>query len=185
MSLPLAVAVWIGVFVLFLCLLIVVTSWRVRLIWRSVPKQHLSIKAGIFGKQGPSVTVYDGHALEKSKSKKTGELKKVKVRRTPSPHFVLKAFDCLISASSKLHVEKADIRAEFGFKDPADTGHIYGLLAPLNHVISSPNPIVFTAYPNFSAQCLRGNADICVRFRPILLLGSIFGFVWQTKGLRR
>lgn len=75
------------------------------------------------------------------------------------------------------------LRCEFGLDDPADTGRLYGTLAPFLVAIGAGGADV-RCQPDFQEACLRGSCGGQIRVRPISLLSVVIGFVCSRPILR-
>ena len=75
------------------------------------------------------------------------------------------------------------LRVDFGLDDPADTGRLYGTLAPfLVAAVSSGFDV--RCRPDFQEACLRGSCGGQIRARPISLLNVVVSFLCSPPMLR-
>lgn len=75
------------------------------------------------------------------------------------------------------------LRCEFGLDDPADTGRLYGTLAPFL-VAAGAGGADVRCQPDFQDACLRGACGGQIRVRPISLLGVVVRFLCSRPMLR-
>lgn len=75
------------------------------------------------------------------------------------------------------------LRAEFGLDDPADTGQLYGAVAPLL-IAATAGGFDVSCRPNFFQPGLQGSCGGRIRVRPISLVGLLVGFLCSLPTLR-
>ncbi len=75
------------------------------------------------------------------------------------------------------------LRVDFGLDDPADTGRLYGTLAPFL-VAAASSGFDVRCRPDFQEARLRGSCGGQIRARPISLLGVVVGFLCSPPMLR-
>ena len=75
------------------------------------------------------------------------------------------------------------LRVDFGLDDPADTGRLYGTLAPFLVAATSSGCDV-RCRPDFQDAGLRGSCGGQIRARPISLLSVVVGFLCSPPMLR-
>ena len=86
---------------------------------------------------------------------------------------------------SAFHIDRLELDADFGFEDPAETGHLYGLLCPILYGIPPSPRWRIAIRPVFGQAFFRADAKGAVRVTPAALLLPVAGFVWQVWGPRR
>ena len=79
--------------------------------------------------------------------------------------------------------EDFSLYAEFGFDDPADTGRVYGALAPLL-LLADGKGLHVRCHPSFLRAGLEGSLATTFRVRPIAVVGLGIGFVFSPPALR-
>jgi hypothetical protein len=85
----------------------------------------------------------------------------------------------------RIHLVELHVDAEFGLGDPADTGHVYGLLIPLKYSGLLPRSVSLDLRPDFTETCLSGCLTTVFRVTLAALCVPILGFAWQIYGPRR
>lgn len=80
--------------------------------------------------------------------------------------------------------ETLHLDAEFGLNDPADTGQVYGCLAPLQYGAPWPPCVSIALRPNFERVCLCGELQATLRLRAAALLPPAARFAWRAFGPR-
>jgi hypothetical protein len=83
-----------------------------------------------------------------------------------------------------IHVQYVEVDLEVGTGDPAETGLIFGVIAPSVALATfgfTPN---IRIQPNFVENTLEGYARVAVRVYPIMLLPPLVAFVLSPATLR-
>ena len=75
------------------------------------------------------------------------------------------------------------LRVDFGLDDPADTGRLYGTLAPVMFAAEAGGCDV-RCWPNFQEPSLRGSCGGRIQARPISVLGVVIRFLGSPAILR-
>jgi len=176
-----------GVAALLLVLVVLVaTPWKLHVNWRSAPENHLAVRAQAFGGLVPLFELAsDLHGSTKAKLAKSRS--RLGARRRPP--LTARSFSAILGLVKglirRLDVEDIRVDAEFGSGDPAETGQIYGLLAPLTFSTHQIQNLSLVARPNFDERCLNGSADMRVRLVPIILVIPLVRFAWRLYGPAR
>lgn len=139
-----------------------------------------SVEARAFGKWGPWIKIVPGKenpARKKPTPTKRKNASRFKTKRT-WPEIAAAAKRLFSDLAGVFSIHDLNIKAEFGTFDPADTGVIYGIVAPLNY--SSCNKIAL--YPNFDGPFLQGNCTVTLQFRPLRLVMPSLRFAWALLG---
>lgn len=90
----------------------------------------------------------------------------------------------LVDALGSVRWEVLHLDAEYGLGDPADTGQLFGCLAPLQYGAAWPPGVCIALRPNFSHACLCGELRATLRLRTVRLLPAAARFVWRVYGPR-
>lgn len=83
----------------------------------------------------------------------------------------------------RVAVEDLQLRVEYGFDDPADTGRVCGVVAPLAVAASSLGWNV-QAQPRFLQPGLEGAFAATLHVRPIAVVAAVAGFLFSLPFLR-
>ncbi len=83
----------------------------------------------------------------------------------------------------RLSFQDVYLRVDFGLDDPADTGRLYGTLAPFL-VAAASSGFDVRCRPDFQEPSLRGSYGGQIRARPISLLSVVVGFLCSPPTLR-
>ena len=83
-----------------------------------------------------------------------------------------------------VRVQNFVLRARYGFDDPADTGQLYGALAPVL-VLASVKEVDLICTPDFAQQSVEGTCSGIISVRPLSVAGVIVAFlcsppVWRA-----
>jgi hypothetical protein len=185
MSTLFTLLLWGGGVALLVFILALVVSWRVQFCWRSDPDPEFAIKVNVLSEMMPALTLKGRRSTESGDPPKRAKKASGVRKRSMSLRSLSAVLECLASIIANVRIEEANVSTEFGFEDPADTGYVFGLLAPLSFSGATPGNLTFRAYPNFNACCLNGAADLSVRVTPIRLAGPIARLAWRLFGARR
>ncbi len=187
-----AVALW--VLVALAVVILAVLSLPVRLIAHaeSEPKLLLSVKASLANGLVPAFPVYRSDApSEKEKEKKAKKKSdKAKKRAGKSGRKLdwLRAIPRLFADLKKeIAIEHFQAHAIVGLSDPADTGALFGQLAPWRYGLGNWIGCHLELQPDFARARLAGRLDLTVKVTPIRLLPPLIRFgrdLWKPKGAR-
>ena len=83
----------------------------------------------------------------------------------------------------RIRVRELQVRAAFGFDDPADTGIVYGCLSPLMS-IAHARGLDVECRPMFVESGLRGVVRATVQVRPLAVMSSLVAFLLSPPALR-
>ncbi len=100
-----------------------------------------------------------------------------------TPGFLRRAARLLADVAQRVRWEEASLRARFGLDDPADTGCVYGALAPLL-VAAHGRGWDVACRPDFDEPCLEGSAAVTLRVRPISVIAAFGAFFCSPPVLR-
>jgi hypothetical protein len=96
---------------------------------------------------------------------------------------VRRVVQLVIALSRKVELERFHVDAAFGFENPADTGFVYGCLAPLL-VLAAARGLDIQCMPMFFESGVRGLLGATIRARPLIVLGTIVGFLVSPPVVR-
>lgn len=134
-------------------------------------------------------TMPRGGRLRSSRSAKQRAHRDKFVRLCRSPGFLrrlLRLFRDLMRAAQPCRVR---VRLVIGMTDPAATGYIAALLAPLRPLLKSsksgePSTVSIDISPDFSGPRLQGYSCASLRFTPVRMLGLCLGFALSPTVIR-
>ena len=114
---------------------------------------------------------------EDTPKRKSGKKKKSKV----SIRRMLKAGPRLVAQLlSRIRFEQLSADLVYGFRDPADTGMLFGLLAPVTYGASAVRNSDIHLSPDFDGAVLEGTGSAALRVTPITLVPPLMGFAWSV-----
>lgn len=83
----------------------------------------------------------------------------------------------MLAKAFKFKSGKVDL--EYGLGDPADTGMMYGYMAPVSYASPATGAFRFSAKPNFSEQMLCLDGVVWIVFKPAFLVLAIVIVAWK------
>jgi hypothetical protein len=101
-----------------------------------------------------------------------------------SEGFVRRVFKLLHAIFSATEIKRLRARFLIGLDDPADTGLVYGLLAPALSLFHALPRGDFAAVPVFDRSALEANMNIRLRLVPINYLKAAVAFIISMETLR-
>lgn len=138
-----------------------------------------------FGRLGPRFAVVDSDKPTRKKEKKARPERKSKTGVKPQSDprkIVAAAFRLISEIFASLSVDKAAFDLRFGASDPAETGAIFGCLAPLIYGTQSGRGMDVRVEPVFDRVLFDGRAELNVKLRPARLVLPLVRFGWTTFG---
>ncbi len=194
-----ALAAVAGAFLVAL-LALAVLPLRLRLAGSTSPAPRLRVELGLFGGLVPRLTAYDSaRGVAKAKARRGGAAEttpaaaRERKRRRGVPPWLRGRWPALLRGVPRLladllaclRIEHLHVDGEFGLDDPADTGRVWGMLAPLLYAVP-PLAGVATVRPRFDGATLSGDAEATLRLVPAALLPPALRFAWTVaRGGRR
>ncbi|MFN3225387.1 MAG: DUF2953 domain-containing protein [Hyphomicrobiales bacterium] len=187
-----AVALW--VLVALVAASLIVVSLPVRLIAHAESEPHflLTVTASLGAGLVPAFCVYRSDAKSdkmktKKPKKKQAEAKKRTGKSGRRLHW-MQAIPRLLSALKKeIAIEHFQAHAIVGLGDPADTGALFGQLAPWRYGLGNWIGCHLELQPDFDQARLAGQLDLTVKVTPIRLLPPLVQFgldLWRPRGAR-
>lgn len=106
-----------------------------------------------------------------------------------SEGFMRQAITLFRDLLRSLRPRRFRLRCVMGFKDPADTGRLMGLLAPLRVFARSlrvgrDSSVAIQVTPDFSGPRFQGYCSASVQFVPLKLFGIFLGFLFSPPVFR-
>lgn len=100
---------------------------------------------------------------------------------------VLRLFRCL---ATRIRVRRLRLHVRLGLDDPADTGRLWGIVAPLTWAAQVPAGADLAIEPEFTGADFRFDGEGAVRIVPIELLATLIAFAlspvtWRALRARR
>ncbi len=188
MTLLLTILLWCVLALLALLVALLVTPVRLRAHLRTSPDLSYRIEARALGGLAPGIPIADSTRPRKAvtpKQKKKPHLRKRRRRMTGGTRMLSAAPELLSGLLRPIHIDHIKIDAEFGLNDPADTGQLYGYLAPLQFGAPSGAGRFVSLRPNFERACFVGELDAALHFTPAAFLPPALRFAWHALGAAR
>ena len=79
----------------------------------------------------------------------------------------------------RIKIERLDLDMRFGLEDPAETGHLFGLLAPAVYGVSGAERVSLHVEPVFDRAVLAGRSEAVVSVVPMRLVAPVVRFGWR------
>ena len=76
-------------------------------------------------------------------------------------------------------LDRLEVQGTLGLDDPADTGMLFGVVEPLNH-IPLGEKVDIALHPSFDGARLEGICALSIRVVPILLIWPFVAFGWTV-----
>ena len=143
------------------------------------------VELGLLGGWVPGIAVVDTERPRKRKAGREKEQKHKKRRRKGGGARFLQGLPGLVRGLLRpVRVERFILDCTFGLGDPADTGQLYGMLAPVQRGtagLGGPGTRI-TLVPDFERARLEGRADVVLSLVPVRWLPPVLRFAWGTWG---
>jgi len=179
---------WLLVGLLVLVAVILLSPIHIRMTASSDPVQKVRVELRLFSARFPRLFAFDStrHVADdrvasvpaKPKSKTKPKKKHRKLPRNLS-RLIPEIPSTIKNTLRGIHIDALRVRGEFGLGDPADTGQVFGMLAPLIYIPQNPKFNVMLA-PNFNTACAHGNAEAALHFTPIRLSLPALKLAWRA-----
>lgn len=184
---------WLLLGLLVLAVVVLALPVRLRLAARTEPEPVARVELGLLGGLVPRFAVFDSAwRRDRAPPPDAGVLKperpKKKRRKGRSGGRMLRAVPRLLRDLLRcVRIEECDVSGRFGLVDPADTGQVYGLIAPLafGGAWALGENTRISVVPEFRGPCLEGRADILLAVVPLRLVPPVVRFAWHSFGPER
>jgi hypothetical protein len=186
MPIAITIMIWLLVAGLALLLLAMATPLRIELMLIKEDAWRFSVALRPFGRFGPRIALPD-------RKKKTERAPKAAPKKRPGrrswqqqPQRVARAVVRLAADILRhLRVNAVTLDLKFGLGDPAETGQVYGLLAPLIYSANAIPLVRLSIDPAFDRTILTGRAELDLSLIPVTLLAPSVRFGWSAFGPRQ
>ena len=181
------VFLWLIAAILLIAVVFLATPVVLDLDARTEPKVFITVKASALGGLMPAISLFDSRRKKTRKRKKTAKKakKKVSLRSTSGARGARIATSfpgLIIGLIGAFRFRRLVLDGDFGTGDPADTGHVFGLLTPILYGLP-PSPRIDVALrPDFSRPRLSGHLNTAVELTPLALAPPILRFAWRAFG---
>ena len=185
MGLALTVLLWTLLAVALVCLAAIILPVRFDLHLNAEPQVHYGIVARPFLGYAPGLPLLDSARPRKKPApkRKRRRARKSTRERTRRARLIAKAApDLLRGLLGAVRLEAVRLDGAFGAADPADTGHVFGLLCPLIYALPGSERCHVRLRPDFDRPLLEGRFEARVRVVPIWIAGTVLRFGWRVFG---
>jgi hypothetical protein len=186
-SAGLALALCLGL-VLGLVLAVLVLPLRLHVKGRAgVGGGHLLVRVRLMGRLCPWIVLYDSAhraAQDRATSHPEGRTARPRLRGERLRRVLAALPRLLAEGVERLTLEALTLDLRFGLADPAETGALYGALAPVIYGAGGAFGMPLRVVPEFSGPTLDGAGDGVLRLRPIRFAGPLLRLAWVAFGPR-
>lgn len=184
-----AIILWFLLGLLAVLMALLITPVRLHATLHTTPHLSYRVDARVFGGLSPELLLVDGGRARTTPETKRKPKKKVR-HAHPGSRFRGQNFGAagLRLASGLLraiHLEHLRCDLSFGLSDPADTGQIYGCLAPLQFGGTLPREVMLSVQPDFGRPHFDCDIDAAVSITAAALVPHVARFAWQVYGPSR
>ena len=179
-----AVLFWVLVALLAAVAALLCLPVRLRLFAKSEPARVARVDLGLLGGWVPWIALFDTERPKRRKAKQKREKKRMSRKRRRRGRIPRGLPGLLRGLLAQVRVERFELDCTFGLGDPAETGQLFGVLAPLQYGTAwawGPGTRI-ALVPDFDRARLDGRADVILSLVPIRWLPPVLRFAW---GLRR
>jgi hypothetical protein len=149
----------------------------------TAPRLRLRIGLRLLGGLAPPIPLLDTARRKPAKRKR---------RKPPAPprramkslRRGLSAPTLLIDLLRPIHLERLAIEADIGLADPADTGHLFGMLTAVNHARPAGSRVSISVRPDFTGPRAAGELDAVLSFVPLAFVPPGVRLAWHLFGPR-
>lgn len=191
---------WIGGGLVVLALATLAVPVQVDVVWQSSSPSssqasslgRFLVAARWFGGLTPPLNLIDSdrpRKAKKQKKKRTSKRGDAKKKRRNGFAKIwrggLASPELVMGFLRQIHFDRVVVDADIGLTNPADTGHLYGLLAPFIYAMPASSPISIMVRPDFEKVRFDGEIDAGGRVIPLTLVPSMARFAWRVFGPKR
>ncbi|MCB4457910.1 DUF2953 domain-containing protein [Leisingera sp. McT4-56] len=159
-----------------LIVLVLVSPLRIELVLRKEAGLAYSAALRPLGGFGPRIRL-SGRRQPHPAAKKPSRKRPFDARR-----LVPAAARLAVAILRRIRVRALILDAEFGSGDPAETGQMFGMLAPLAYATLPARRLQVSLQPVFDRAVLSGRAELDVSLVPAALIGPAVRFGWDAFG---
>ncbi|NNK78141.1 MAG: DUF2953 domain-containing protein [Litoreibacter sp.] len=177
---------WSLLGLLLALVLLLVTPLRLLIRATSQPRVNCQIAVQPLGGVCPPVQILD---TAKPRRKKKHAQKPHQARRKKGrfPEMTRRTRAILSGAPEliggllrRITIDRLSLDAEFGLGDPAETGHLYGIVTPVLFGIPAISSRPVSLRPNFERATLSGDVNAQLSVIPATLARPLLRFAWHV-----
>lgn len=141
---------------------------------------RLRVDVHTFGGVAPAIPVFDTARKARKSPKKPKRPDGKKTAKKGRGTALRGAWQLLVDLAEQMRIAWIRGEADFGFSDPADTGMVYGALAPIVQIGKHAAHIDLVIRPDFHREGISGNIDAAVDLVPVRLVPPVLRFGWTN-----
>lgn len=149
---------------------------RLRLRGQADRTSRLRVDVYPFAGMTPAVPVFDTARKRKKQPRKSKKRSSARSAKSASRWTERGILNLIFELAGQFEIAWIRIEAEFGLDDPADTGTLYGALAPFVYTGRFGADIDLDIRPDFNRQHIAGKIDAAVDLVPIRLVPPVLRF---------
>ena len=176
------VVLWVAAAILAVVIAACLTPLRLEVAVRKKPDWQLKMNLRPFGRFGPEIP------LRRPRSKPRPYRPRPKKERGKRPslqRIVTNAIRLLSDVLASIRFEGLRCNCRYGFDDPAETGSVYGMLAPIIQTSSPSSRLQLDVQPEFERAVFELEANAAISLVPARLVMPLLRFGWLTFGPQR
>lgn len=167
---------------------------RLCLSLRTAPAWHLRLVVRLLGGLTPPIVVHDTARRQRKarRTKKTSTPSKTptrkkagRPRRARAARVATAAPRLVADMLRPVRLERLSIDADIGLDDPADTGHLFGLMAALTSSRPSAPNVSVAIRPDFTVHRVAADLDARLSVVPAELIPPWVRFAWLVFRARQ
>ena len=167
-------------------LVVLLTPVRLKVLGRNAPRVRWMLTAKLFWGLSPQVRIYDSSRRRAKKRDKAAPKRAsqevTRTRRVDGPRFVTAALKLIVEILRRVSIVRFRIDADLGLGDPAQTGQLFGFLAPVVYGGPRTSKISIDLRPDFVSARASGQIDIELSFVPAAFILPGVRFAWRAFG---
>ena len=182
------IALWLFALLIVLVLAVVLTPVRLTVLMRSTPQLDWQVAARVFGGISPEVQIHDSSRRRAKRQDKAEahEPSRAQQRvRGMRLRFITAAPELLVGLLRQISISRLKIDADVGLGDPAETGQLFGLLAPIIYARPTTSAISVDLRPDFVSPRISGKINVELGFVPAAFILPGARFAWRVYGSRQ
>jgi hypothetical protein len=181
--------------VLFLVVVLVATPVHLRLVAEAGERFKFRTEVMAFWGLGPKLTFRSGQGMGEAdldiaapprRPKKRGKPHR-KRRQAIEPGQAFRLLtslpDAVLTGLGRIHFDRVNLEAVFGFDDPAETGEFFGRLTPFVYGLPQDRCDVCLR-PDFDRARFEGSAEVALHATPLMLVWPIIRLFLHVRTAR-
>ncbi|WP_299649238.1 DUF2953 domain-containing protein [uncultured Tateyamaria sp.] len=183
MSLALMVLVVVLVGMLVFLIVAMLMPLRIELVLTKHEAWRYKAACRAFGRFGPRISL-SGHKAQAQEPQTSQSARRLR-GRTNLLRVIRAGARFGVDILHRAKFDAARLDMQFGTGDPAETGHIFGMLTPVIYGTVASSRLCLTVEPDFDQAILRGRVDLDLSVVPARLLLPAARFGWSVFGPKR